>query len=252
MKDLIKVFTILGFLGAFLCFSTYTARADVFDLSLRLTEGGYKLELTPDGHHKGLTLTVNTDLNTQYEVVHSLITPLENRDNPGEVIRDNFVVRGLSGTNRFGNLRVPTNDSPVRFDEVLYVSNSTGSADSFTLVYGMVNSEEISPGYYYGKIAFTLRPIGSARQPETEILDVYLNIREDQSRQSIEIVPVDSLRTVVLSTRTQEKNAAGVSIKINGNFNKLFSIAQVLTGPLESKEGNQLSSDAINFTVSGA
>ncbi|MBU1905934.1 MAG: hypothetical protein KJ923_02930, partial [Candidatus Omnitrophica bacterium] len=100
MKDLIKVFTILGFLGVFLCFPTYTARADVFDLSLRLTEGGYKLELTSDDHHKGLTLTVNTDLNTQYEVVHSLITPLENRDNPGEVIGDNFVVRGLSGTNR--------------------------------------------------------------------------------------------------------------------------------------------------------
>ncbi|MFH1414312.1 MAG: hypothetical protein ABIG56_05650 [Candidatus Omnitrophota bacterium] len=251
MKDVIKIFSIFGFFGVFLCFPAYMASADIFDLSLRLTEGGYKLELTPDDHHKGLTISVNTDVNTQYEVVHSLITPLENRDNPGEVIRDNFVVRGLSATNRFGNLRIPSNDSPVRFDEILYVSNSTGSADSFTLIYGIINSEEISPGYYYGKIAFTLRPIGSSRQPKTEILDVYLNIREDQSRQAIEIVPVDSLRTVVLSTRTQEKNSAGVSVKIDGNFYKLFSLTQLLTRPLESKEGNQLDPDAINFMVSG-
>lgn len=225
-------------------------KADVFDLSFSLTEGGYKLELTPENLYKGVNIRVNTDINTQYEVIHTWIKPLENRDDPGVLIRDNLIVRGLSGTNRYGNLRVPPVDSPIRFDEILYVSNATGSSDSFTLVYGIIRPEEISPGEYYGKIGFTLRPIGSSRQPETEILDVYITIREADTKQGIEITPVESLNTIILSTRLLQKNTALASVKINGRFDKMFSISQALSRPLESQEGNQLDSEAVEFEVS--
>ena len=223
---------------------------DVLDLSWTLTEGGYRLELDSASPHKGVKLEITSNIATQYEVTASIIKPLENKDNPEKLISDNFVLRGLIGTNKFGNLRVPTNDSPLRTNDILYVSNTAGSPDSFTLVYGIINKEEIAPGNYFGRLGFTLRPVGSARQTVTKILDVYITIAQGESEKAkIEIAPLNSLRTISLNSQKENLQSADVSIKINGAFNDLFNIKQIVTAPLESNEGSQLDYSALNFIV---
>ncbi|MEW6101613.1 MAG: hypothetical protein AB1481_04905 [Candidatus Omnitrophota bacterium] len=237
---------VLALLGLCQTFSI----ADTFDLSYSLIEGGLRLELNPANPYRGVSLSVTSDVATRYEIVQRVIKPLENRDDPSQVIRDNFVYRGLSGTNHFGTLRVPTNDTQVRSEEILYVSNPVGAQDSFTLVYGIQRIEDVLPGQYYGRISYTLTPIGSSRQPVTKILEVYVNVsREQAARPTIEISTARGGKTIQLSSRQEEFKQADVQVKINGNFRRLFTINQVITSPLESNEGNQLPYEAINFVV---
>lgn len=237
-----------AFLLLFLFIPNKNIAADVFDLSWTLTEGGYRLELDSANPHKGVKLEVTSDIAAQYEITANIIKPLENKDNPDKLIGDNFVFRGLIGTNKFGNLRVPTNDSPVRNGDVLYVSNTAGSADSFTLVFGVINTDELTAGIYFGRLGFSLRPISATQQSVTKILDVYISI-EQSDKSKIEITPLNSLSTIILNSQKENMQSADVSLKISGIFNELFNIKQVIANPLESAEGNRLAPSAINFSI---
>lgn len=236
----------------FLLIPNKNSAADVFDLSYSLTEGGYQLEIDSANPHKGVRIEVSSDIATQYEITSSIIKPLEKRDSPDKTIKDNFVVRALTGTNLYGNLRVPASDSPVRTSEIIYVSSSAGNADNFTLIYSIVNEEEILPGYYAGKLAFTLRPIGSSQQPVTKILDVYVNIKEGLDIAGIQILPVNSLRDIRLNSQKEGMQSADVVVNISGGFRNQFALKQVMTRPLESNEGNQLGINKLSFLVKEA
>ncbi len=227
--------------------------ADIFDLSYQLTEGGYRLEFNSANLYKGVKVQVNTNVNAQYEVIQKVLRPLENREKPGVFLTNNFVVRGVIGTNQYGNLRIPTSDIPVRSNESLYVSNAAGNQDSFTLVYGLVKIEDLEPGYYSGQINFTLQPISGSRAAVNKNLDIYVTISEPiGSQPKIEISASSGTRFVKLNSSQQENQACDVIAKINGRFNNLFRVIQFLPQPLESKEGNRLDSDAVNFVVKEA
>jgi hypothetical protein len=253
-KEAIFRLFLMGLTTIFLLLTpnNYVSAADIFELNYTLTEGGYRLELNPATPYKGVKIEVSSDVSTRYEVVQRIITPLENRDNPSIVIRDNFVVRGLRGTNRFGNFRVPTEDTTVNSDEIFYVSDTAGDADTFTLAYGITQIQDITPGNYFGRISFILSPIDSTRSIVTKFLDVYVNISQGgETKPIIEIIPVSGLNAIVLDTKKEEEMVFDAEVKINGRFNNLFSISQFLNRPLESNEGNQLDYSAVNFETSG-
>lgn len=221
-----------------------------FDLAYTLTEGGYRLELNPANLYKGVKIDVTSTLATRYEIIQKIITPLENRQDPTINIRDNFVVRGLRGTNQYGNLRVPTEDNLVKMDEIVYVSDTGGSADSFTLVYGIARVEDIRPGDYFGRISFTLRPIDSTLSPVTKILDVYVTItQKGEVVADIEISPVTGFNTITLNSKKEEMQKFDVEVKINSKFKNLFTIKQLLVEPLTSMEGDELDYPALDFVV---
>lgn len=239
-------------LASLLTITRYALAQDIFALSYSLTEGGYQLELNPANPYKGLNLEVSSNVATRYEVIQKILIPLENRDNPGTFIEDNFVVRGIRGINK-GTLHIPPNDIRVRSEEILYTSNTVGDADNFTLVYGLVNIEDISPGHYYGKIAFTLQPIGSARSIDIKYLDVYVTKGEEaRAIPRIEIITSTGAKTITLNSQKEGLQTFDVIVKINSSFKNLFSIVQSLVKPLESLEGNRLGERAVNFVVQGA
>lgn len=245
---LIGVCTLLTF-----ALPKYALAAGTFDLSYTLTEGGTRLELNVDNPYKGISLEVNTDVSARYEVIQDIVQNIRNRDNPAEVIGDNLVVRGLRGTNRYGNARIPTSDIPVRSGEVLYASNTEGNTDSFTLVYGITNIANITPGYYQGQIAFTLRPIGVNRQEVTKYLYVYIIIGGGQQvKPSIEIITETGSRLISLNSKDGETSSKDILVKISGNFKKLFSITQSLAKPIESNNGKQLEPENITVAVKEA
>jgi len=224
--------------------------ADVFELSYSLIEGGSRLELDTANVYKGVKLEVTCDVAVRYEVIQNVLRPLENRDRPGEMIRDNLVLRGLRGTNIYGTLHIPTSDMPVRSGERLYTSNATGSPDTFTLVYGLTDIENIPAGNYQGQISFTLRPIGAARSEVTKYLYVYVTIGEKEGvSPKIEITPANGSSIISLKSQRPESQAAEVWVKINGSLNKPFRIMQMPARPLESDEGRQLDYAVINLAT---
>ncbi len=249
-------FRLLGFAAIIACFLVmvkFTFAAEIFDLSCLLTEGGYRLEFNSANLYKGVKVQVNTDVNTRYEVIQNIIRPLENREKPGVFLRNNLVVRGVIGTNQYGNLRISTSDIPVRSNESLYVSNTEGGQDSFTLIYGLVNMENLDPGFYSGQISFTLQPIGGSVSTVNRVLDVYVTVSEKtDSLPKIEIGTSSGTRWVKLNSQKKDMQSFDVLAKINGRFNNLFRVIQFLTQPLESKEGNRLDSSAVNFVVKEA
>ncbi len=249
-----KATGIIGSL-AFICFSLLVflsaSASDNFDLSFNLTEGGFRLEFDQSRLYRGLNLEVNSNVSTRYEVIQKIIKPLENNQNPGIVIRDNFVVYALRGSNKFGNLRFMSNEHPVRSDDVIYVSAPTGEADTFSLVYGIKNIENIEPGYYSGRIGFILNPIGSNRQQVTKILDVMVNINPS-AKSTIEIITPGGARQVVLNSKKDGVQKAEVLIRIKGVYKEPFSISQSLSQSLESAEGSRLNDGTVNFMIQNA
>lgn len=243
----------LFYLGALLVLFVFLSpaqAADIFNLSYTLVEGGYKLELNEANPYKGVKLQISSNVSTRYEVIQRILKPLENRDDPNVLMRNNFVLRGLRGTNQFGDFRIPASDMPVRTEQVLYVSNANGAADSFTLVYGINRLQEIKPGHYFGRISFTLKPIGSIRSQATKILDVYVNISEQEAaRPRIEIATFDGSRNIILNPHKTDLKSAEVLVKIDGSFKNPFSIIQVLTQPLQSAQGNRLAWESVSFVV---
>ncbi|MDO8488538.1 MAG: hypothetical protein Q7S42_00260, partial [Candidatus Omnitrophota bacterium] len=243
-------------IASFLSFFTFTpvSAADTFNLSYVLTEGGYQLELNPVNLYKGINLRVDTNIGKQYEIIQRIIQPLVSRDDPAVMIRGNFVVRGISGSNRFGNLRFSTGDIPVRSEDIIYVSDIAGDADNFSLVYGLINAENLQPGYYSGRISFTLNPVSSSQQQVTKILEVYVSItNQGQVKPRIEISSSSGSRSIILNPKKEKNLGQGeVFIKINSTAKKQFSIIQFMPEPMESEDGNILDNEAVNFIVKNA
>jgi hypothetical protein len=248
-----KLNLLILILATGLVLQTNVLAADTFDISYVLTEGGSRLELDATNAYKGVQLQVTSTVATQYQIIQNVVRPLENRDNPSILLEGNFVLRGLRGTNRFGNFRVPTNDTPVRSSEILYISDTVGDGDSITLVYGLTNIENITPGYYQGQISFTLRPIGSVRAEVTKYLYLYVTISQSgQIKPSIEITTATGTKTIVLNPKKDETKSADILVKINGSFKKMFSILQFLPMPIESNDGSQLDCNIVSLTVKEA
>lgn len=239
-----------------ICFNIFLPRscADTFNLSFSLTEGGNRLELSQQTLSKGVKIAVNSDIATRYEVAQRIVQPLESRDVPGLAIRDNFVVRGIGGSNRFGSLRVMTGDTPVRPEDTIYVSDNAGDPDSFTLVYTLSRPQDITPGDYYGRIGYTLNPIGSNKQSITQILEVYVSISKDSAgiKPQIEITTPDGSKQITLNSRRLDTRSAAAIIKINGKFDRPFAIKQYLVQAAEALDGRRLDYEAVNFFVGNA
>jgi hypothetical protein len=224
--------------------------ADIFDLSYSLTEGGFRLELTPATIYKGVDLKVNSTIATRYEIIQQVASPLVCNENPNIQIRDNFVFRSIRGSNKYGNLRVPSDDTPVKSNESLYISDATGDPDTFTLIFGIARPEDLDPGHYSGRVSFTLNPIGGTASSVTRVLDVYVSISEEEGiPPKLEIKTSTGSKTIRLNPRKEDAQAQDVLVVKNGKFRRMFSLVQYLTAPLQSPEGLRLDNDAVKFAV---
>lgn len=226
--------------------------AEMFDISYLLTEGGYRLELDSANLFKGVKITVNSTASIRYEVNQRITQPLENRDKPGVFLDNNFVMRGLRGSNKTGNFRIPSSNVSVRMDDVLYVSDANGSADTFTLFFGIDRIQEVAPGIYSGRIAFTLKPIGSSLAPVTKILEAQVTVRvNDSGKPLVEITTPTGLKNILIDPQKQDAKRARVIVKINADFNNPFRIMQFLMRPLESEDGASFPRQAFEFMTRG-
>lgn len=241
---------IISFILLFFFVSKYAFCAGVFDLlQPTLTEGGYRLEIDTANPYRGVKLEVNSDVAVQYEIVQKINIPIENRDNPGQIIpSNNFVMRRIDEGNATGTFYVQPSDMRVSSVERIYTSSTAGAAVNFTLVYGITDIPDIPSGHYYGKLAFTLRPISSNRDQVTKFLDVYITVGEEGLAEPIiEIAASTGSKVITLNSLREEQATADVVAKINGRFKKVFSIYQIIGQPLVSSDGSTLDYEAVSF-----
>ncbi len=225
-----------------------------FDLSYMLDEGGSRLEFDRTNFSRAITFTTLNDTGSRYEIRQRIESSLRSRDNPSVTIKDGFVVRGFRGSNKYGDLRLPTGDTIVRNDELIYVSNPAGAADSFTLVYAIANAQELAPGYYTGRISLVLNPIGSSQMPVTKVIEVYVTIPNDGGSLSVSVAPAEGASAIIINPADENdlRGAANAVVTINSSFNGPFKIMQMLPGPIQSQDGKLLDNNSLLFNIPDA
>ncbi len=254
--DMLKSFKII-FLSLLLASSgifILPAQA-AFDLSYMLDEGGYRLEFDRVNFSRGVTFTTSNDtINNRYDIRQRIETPLRSRDNPSATIGNNFVVRGIRGSNRYGDLRLPTGDIAVRNDELIYVSNPAGTADTFTLVYGIINPQDLLPGYYTGRISLILSPVNSSQPPVTSVIEVYVNIPDDGGSLSVSVAPAEGVNAIIInpSDNDELRGSSLAVVTINSSFGGPFRIMQMLPLPIQSQDGKFIDNSNLLFSVPDA
>jgi hypothetical protein len=251
MKKLFKIIFLLLLLtgSTFLCRRAQAA----FDLNFMLEQGGSRLEFERNNFSRAITFTTfNDTVNNRYEIRQRVESPLRNRDNPAITIMDHFSVRAFRGSSKFGDLRIPPGDIPVRNDELIYVSNPAGTADTFTLAYSIVNSQELAPGYYTGRVSLVLNPISSAAAPVIRFVDVYVNIPNDGGSLSVTVTPVEGNSSIMLNPADANNLRNNAVVTINSSFNGPFRIMQMLSQPIQSQDGKFLDSGNLLYSVPDA
>ncbi|MFH1281658.1 MAG: hypothetical protein ABIH91_02955 [Candidatus Omnitrophota bacterium] len=225
-----------------------------FGLSYVFDEGGSRLEFDRVNFSRAVTFSASNDTSNRYEIRQRIESPLRSRDNPSVTIGNNFVVRGFRGSNHYGDLRIPASDIVVRNDELIYVSDTAGSADSFTLVYGITNSQELAPGYYTGRVSIILSPVSSSAMPVTEVLEVYVNIPNDGGSLSVSVAPAEGASSIILNLLDTDdlRGTANAVVTINSSFNGPFRIMQMLPGPIQSQEGKFIDNRNLLFSIPDA
>ena len=238
-------------LSLIVSFANIAFAQNTFDLNYSLTEGGYKLEFDSSSLHKGIRISVNTDVGERYEIVQNVIFGLTSRNNPSLVLDNDFMVRAVRGSNRFGNIRIPESDTLVRSNEIVYASGAQGQADSFSLVYGFSRLDQLPAGEYSGRISFTLRPIDSSRQQVTKTLDLELRIDNSDAEPLVSISLTSGGKTIYLRDKDQLNTRNTLLFRVNNISSGSFSIKQSLTIPLQSESGKIVDANFIKPFVVG-
>lgn len=250
MKNKIVVLMVMALIS-----SVFIATEELFafsdsDITTTLTEGGYRLELNATGVSKGVKIDINNaNPAMQYQLVQRINRPLQNQINPGAVIGDEFVVRGLSGSDPT-KFRLSPSDIPVKSDTLLYLSDAAGTGSSFTLVYSISDFRNLKPGDYSGQIAYVLSPVNAPGDQVNKMLDIYVTVSDqDVAKATIQISTDAGGKRAYLNPKKEGSTSADIWVKVSGAFRNQFNISQYLTRPLESDEGIRLGNDAVNFVV---
>lgn len=231
----------------FLLFTCQYAFA-AFSLSVTPYAGGYDLrydKITPvSGRvNRELTVTITSDITKQYRLIQMLLLPLSTLEG-SRIPQNSFVVYGIRGTNKYGTLNVEE-EVPVMLNrQVLYTSNQSGDSDSFTLVYGLLPSQDIGSGYYKGRLGFILEPIDSTQEPVTVTMNMSAEI---EIASTVEIKTETGTKHIVLKGDREETRSANIAVDIKGGFGRQFRILQLVSEQPVSSEGNLLDWEAINF-----
>lgn len=241
-KKIVLVVWLLAFLFIFSA-SAFAA----FSVSVTPYEGGVDLRYgnisaDTDRINRELTVNIISDAGKQYRLTQALQGPMMTPE--GNTLPNGaLVVYGIRGTNKYGNLKVEQ-EVPVSLSkQIIYTSNNTGSADSFTLVYGLL-TRDIAPGSYSGRLCFTMEAIDSSLSPSIVIINVYLTV---EAKSKIEIRTSLGGKDIRLNPDKEDMKAAAVVVNIAGNFGKQFKILQAVTEQPVSGEGNLLDWDSVKF-----
>lgn len=165
------------------CFAAFSINVSPVDGSPYVRFG--RLDTTAPEEIEEVTVTVTTDIGTQYEVVQRIDQYFISSDRR-EMNREQFQMYTLLNSNARGTLE-RLEKTPVRFtDTRLYTSNTAGTGDSFKIVYSITPQPDQTPGQYEARFIYILRAIGSAQEQVIKTVYLYAELTNEGA---VEITP---------------------------------------------------------------
>ncbi|MDD5259499.1 MAG: hypothetical protein PHD29_05985 [bacterium] len=130
----------------------------IFDLIVTTGEGsGIRFNNVPldkRPQHSEILIEIQSNVGRQYQVSQQLPVKLMNSE--GASIPPNYFTLRLEGINTKGTLRF-TRPTEVKTGEmVLFLSDQTGSADKFKIIYEFTADTNVPAGNYAGSIMYTI------------------------------------------------------------------------------------------------
>jgi len=159
----------------------------------------------------------------QYQVYHRWVQPL--RSVSGQETKSSAVnYYGISGSNGSGTLYGQIPEFLSLSDQLVYSSAGDGTSDSFVLAYQVDPQQLGGSGQYYGKLLFTVRPIGSGQVQEA-YLDVFVDA---ELGFNIAIVGERGGQDVEINTGYEDQKTDQVDFSFSGNAGTIRIYQQVL------------------------
>ena len=206
-----------------------------FDLSYGSVKNGVKLS-------KEVSMRVTSDIGKQYRIIQTY-TPITNTKG-STIPTSSFRVYTLRGSNSSGTLGYDVEAQVFQGAMTIYTSNPFGSSDSFVVVYGLEVPDNQDPGFYRGRLVFSLEPINSLSQsPITKTLNISVEVTSSANFKVTTSSGSSVIRLKSLSEK--EQTAEKVYISINGFLGSQYRIIQKASSPLRNSSGELLPRDSV-------
>lgn len=198
--------TILFFSMAAVLLTTLNAQAEII-LSVTPVHGGNSLRfgrVSSRGQvNREVRIRITSTDGNQYQVFHRLADSLRNEKNAslGNNVMTTYT---LLGSNASGTLYAQNVERLGQTDQLLYSSGSGGESDSFTVAYTIDSNRVNATGDFFGRIQYTVRPVGGAAQ-DTVILNVTAEISGEFKIDVRASSSADSIRLEYRQGREQEE-----------------------------------------------
>ena len=197
--------------------------------------------------NKEVKVRVTTTGGTQYQIFQRLLEPLVNEYGV-PLNSDALTAYTIRGSNIAGTLYQEETPMPLSFgDQLLYTSNPNGDSDSLQLIYTIQGARLNTSGNFYGRILYTVRPIGEGEE-KTYILEVFLDAA---GQLHFEIEGPQGRDRIQLGTETQRDLESYITFSFEGNLHRTITVNQEVYEVPRNEKGEELDIEALKFYLSG-
>lgn len=229
------------------------ARA-TFEFTATPRRGGQHIrfeEAQPGGllRNEELTLSVTSDLGTQYRILQMLYQPLTNET--GRTIPSGAWIQ-FSPSEPLGNLR-PKLETPVALGQhQIYTSNAQGESDSFIIVFNVRVPEDQPGGIYRTQISFTAEPVTPVSGVSSRVLTLDVRV-ELRPTFNMTVTTATGGRSIDLGVIDRERVSAeaAIGLRVENNTGHAYRLVQQLVEPLTSEAGALLDEEEVTFVAQG-
>ena len=217
-------------------------------ISVSSFEGGRTLNFGQVDAHSLITRELRIEAESQntpgYQIRQVIIQPLT--DDKGAPLKDDVIYfYAVRGSNAKGSLYKTIKEPLIFRDEILYISDSSGTSDTFKLVYVFDGSKLKESGSFHGKIGYILETKNG--QSQTRVFNIDFDARIELAAQLN--IPTGRIR---LSTKSEQDSSAYLDIAINANPGDKISIYQNPEPFPANYKGSLLPQEALRFSTSGS
>jgi hypothetical protein len=243
--------TLISLLFALFYFHAGAASA-ALNLSVISVDGSTSLRLgriiSGLDNKKQLRVRITATDGVQYQVFQRVVEPLVNEKGENMNLQA-LETATLSNSNASGTLYLQNVERLSMGEQLVYTSSHNGLSDEFQIAYSVRPDLLDVTGNFMGKIAFTVRPVGSG-VPQQVFVNVFLEGGASNFK-----VAVDGGRMAgrvrVRDTDTTPAMADFVKISFSGNAGQEVRIYQENEVLLQNQMAQELGADVLKFGVDG-
>lgn len=241
-----RIKPLLSFLVFFLGFSA-VAHAQ-FDFTVRPDRGGRDVRFTPAKpgqvvRNEEVTVVVANDEARRYRIVQQQMSPFINER--GQTLSSD-AVKIFSPSSTGGRLSVvfPTALNPGQ--TVIFDSDNTGTAETFSLVFALEAHPADPAGTFRSELIYHLEAVDGGASPVTVVLPVQVEIRPDFYL-DVKNVKGGSGLDLGRITRQRTQGTAALEVRVGAGLGGRYRVYQRLTDRISGAQGQDLDEDKIVF-----